>query len=100
MVVVDLISVGAQGDPLRSNGGLLPIPVKASYLPYVQRHITALSLDFEAVPTPAGYDNANKYEFRRLRDTISPSFVVHNPYNVSFKHNGIATAVDSIRLQH
>lgn len=89
---------GAQGDPLRSNGGLLPIPVKSSYLPYVQRHITALSLDFEAAPPPANYNNANNYEFRRLRQIITPSFVVHNPYNVSLNHNGIATAVDNLRF--
>lgn len=89
---------GAQGDPLRSNGGDLPIPVKASYLPYVQRHITALSLDFEAAPPPAGYNNTNNYEFRRLRQVITPSFVVHNPFNVSFNHNGIATGVDHVRF--
>jgi len=88
------LSDGAQGDPLRSNDGDLPIPVKASYLPYVQRNVTAMGLDFEAVAAPADYDNTNNYEFRKLRQVLSPSFVVHNPYNVSLQHDGIATAVD------
>lgn len=88
----------AQGDPLRSDGGYLPIPVKASYLPYVQRHITAIGVDFEAVAAPPGYDNTNNYEFRKMRQVVNPSFVVHNPYNVSLQHNGIASAVDHLRF--
>lgn len=97
---LDLISEGVQGDPLRTDGGLLPIPVKANYLPYVQRHITAIGLDFEAVSSPPDdYSNTNNYEFRRLRQVITPSFVLHNPYNVTLQHDGIATAVDHIRFR-
>ena len=96
---MDPLRDGDQGDPLRSNGGYLPIPVKASYLPYVQRHIVSIGLEFEAVPAPEGYDNTtNNYEFRKLRQVVSPSFVVHNPYNVSIRHNGIATGVDHVRF--
>ena len=96
---IDTLRDGDQGDPLRSNGGYLPIPVKASYLPYVQRHIVSIGLDFEAVAAPEGYDNTtNNYEFRKMRQVVSPSFVVHNPYNVSIRHNGIATSVDHVRF--
>jgi hypothetical protein len=97
-IVQETLDDGAQGDPLRSDGGYLSIPVKASYLPYVQRHIVSIGLDFEAVAAPEGYDNTtNNYEFRELRQSISPSFVVHNPYNVSLRHNGIATIVAHLR---
>lgn len=95
----DTISDGSQGDPLRSNGGELSIPVKANYLPYIQRHLTAIGLVFEDAPPPAGYSNTNNYEFRRLRQVITPSFVVHNPYNVTLRHNGMATAIDHIRFR-
>jgi hypothetical protein len=106
---------GAQGDPLRTDGGDLTIPVKASYLPYVQRHITSFALDFEAVSelealsekpdgtskypnVPVGYTNTNNYQFRKMRQVVSPSFVVHNPYNVSIRHDGIATGVAHVRF--
>jgi hypothetical protein len=87
----------AQGDPLRSKGGDLSIPVKANYLPYIQRHFISFGLDFEAVAAPEGYDNTtNNYEFRQIRQTSRPSFVIHNPYNVSIRHDGMATQVDHI----
>lgn len=86
----------AQGDPLRTDGGEQAVPVKANYLPYIQRHITSFGLNFEPVAAPGA--NPQGYDFRRLSLVYNPSFVTHNPYNVSIRHNGMATAVDHLRF--
>jgi len=91
------ISAGSQGDPLRSAGGALSIPVKANYLPYVQRNLVTMGLQFRDAAPPE--DDTSGYDFHNLSLLISPAFVVHNPFNVKVKHNGLASYVDHVRFQ-
>lgn len=87
----DAVSDGVNGDPLRSDGGALPIPVMSSYLPYVQRHLSSVGALFKTMPTvPAGKDPS--YDWQEMQLRIRASIVTHNPYNVKIRHLGMASA--------
>ncbi|MGZ0654907.1 hypothetical protein ACWPKS_04800 [Coraliomargarita sp. W4R72] len=96
-VTDDAMDAASQGDPLRTNGGDLSIPVKASYLPYVQRNLVTMGLQFEDTTPPSG--DTSGYSFHDLRLLINPAFVVHNPFNVKVHHDGLASYVDHLRYR-
>ena len=121
--IVNAIGDGAQGDPLRSNDGYLPILVKANYVPNIQRHIISARVLFEDVNAtdlwksetdasgnvimipdpkyanlPTNYLNPNNYKFQKLRLFTQDHYVIHNPFNVALSHNGFASARDHLRF--
>lgn len=96
-LVDPVLGRGVAGDPLRCwegdvTPGALVIPVKANYLPYVQRHVVSVGLTSKAAEAPAGY--VGPYTFVKLNEHMRASFVVHNPYNVSLRHTGMISAID------
>jgi hypothetical protein len=96
-VALSAREAGSQGDPLRSDGSDLSIPVKANYLPYVQRNLATMGLQFRDTSPPAG--DTSGYDFHNLSLLINPAFVVHNPFNVKVKHNGLVSFVDHVRFR-
>ena len=87
----DIITIDQDqdGDPLRA-GAALPMPSRASYLPYLQRHVTEAALSFQVAQ--------NNPDKRWIIVETRPSYVFHNPYNVTIRHNGLAAIVDHIRF--
>ena len=88
-----VLGLGVSGDPLRSDGGNLVIPIKANYLPYVQRHIISVGLTSEPTVIPEDYTGPYS-SFVKLNQHMRASFVVHNPYNVSLRHTGMISCID------
>lgn len=112
------MGLDAAGDPLRSDGDALVIPVKANYLPYVQRHLVSVGLSSEyrtdaeimeilefTGPTAAQQladwkaDPDTPNSFVKLNQHTRASFVVHNPYNVSLRHTGMISGIDYLQFR-
>ncbi len=117
-ITFSTMRLDAPGDPLRSDGDALVIPVKANYLPYVQRHMVSVGLSSEyrtdaeimdilefTGPTAAQQladwkaDPDTPNSFVKLNQHTRASFVVHNPYNVSLRHTGMISGIDYIKFR-
>ena len=87
------------GDPLRSSS--LPIPVTATYAPYVNRHLINFGVKFEEIPSPSGTTPPG-WDPTWLVHTPSlwmrPQLVMHNPFNIRVSHPGFFTYNDHLRF--
>ena len=88
------------GDPLRgggqsSGGTTMPIMVTGNYLPYLQRYMMEIGFWLKRWPDPV---QTSKYPGKRQARYENPvaihqvnrqRFVLHNPYNVTLRHDEI-----------
>ena len=98
MLESDSIRLGTVGDPLRgggqaASGTTMPVMVTGNYLPYMLRFIAEIGMYFnESYTGPFKSENSDMV----INNPVSISqvnrqrFVMHNPYNVTLRHNEIA----------
>ncbi|TVP76004.1 MAG: hypothetical protein EA353_12825, partial [Puniceicoccaceae bacterium] len=79
-------SDGISGDALRGVSDI-PIPIRGNYTPYVNRHLTSYAFQFSAVDPPSNAQPG--FEYRRPDYAYKSEFVVHNPYNIQVRTNGM-----------
>lgn len=87
----DPLRLGTTGDPLRGggtsvSGTIMPVMVTGNYMPYLIRFVAEMGIWFSpyvgtTVTTPANLVHLNE----ATRET----FVLHNPYNVTIRHDEI-----------
>ena len=105
MVSSDPIRLDRVGDPLRGGGQssgatTMPIMVTGNYLPYMQRYMMEIGFWFKRWPDPVqtkDYGDPSVKQNRQARyenpvaihQVNRQRFVLHNPYNVTLRHDEI-----------
>jgi hypothetical protein len=101
------INAGESGDSLRSTASpgidalrAIPIPIRANYTPYVQRNLVTFGLRFFQIPPPDPRPSGDpgNWEYRRSELLVNPGFVVHNPYNIRVRSQGLFSLTDHVRF--
>lgn len=88
----DPARLGVEGDPLRgggrtARGTTMPVMVTGNYTPYMLRFIgeTGIWFDTPALSNPAPLTNPVSFNIAQRE-----RFIMHNPYNVTLRHDEIA----------
>jgi hypothetical protein len=100
------VDAGIAGDSLRSTSSpgnalrAIPIPISANYTPYVQRSLVTFGMRFfqTSPPNPRANGDPGTWEYRRSELLVNPAFVVHNPYNIRVRSQGLFTLTDHVRF--
>jgi len=88
----DPLRLGLNGDPLRGGGlttttegtTIMPVMLTGNYMPYLMRFVAEMGIWFE---NTNGKDDGKEYV--KLNEMTRETFVLHNPYNVTIRHDEI-----------